>query len=117
MSEDELNQFENMKSNYAALEQYKTDKEAEIVRNEKMNLLADYSSISETDEYKELIRNIDTFSKDEVVEKANAIVGKLTLQGKSFEFSAQTSEKHFFGFTNKDNDKKGKAPSYANFLN
>ena len=118
MTEDELNQFENMKANYAALEQYKNDKEAEISHNEKMTLLVDYSSIADTEEYKELVSNIDTYSNDEVVEKANAIVGKYALKG--FNFSAKPEPKpdrHFCGFANnKGKDKKVEAPSYANFL-
>ena len=118
MSEDEINQFENMKSNYAALEQYKADKELETTRNEKMKLLVNYSSIEETDEYKTLVQNIDTYSKDEVVEKANAIVGKYAMQGKSFDFSAKQSapERHVYNFINKDNDNEKKAPAYASFL-
>ena len=120
MTEDEINQFENMKSNYAALEQYKADKELEIARNEKMSLLDKYSSIAETEEYKALVQNIDTYSNDEVVEKANAIVGKFAMQGKTFDFSAvetPATSKHFFGFTNKDNSNKKDAPAYAGFLN
>ena len=117
MTEDELNQFENMKSNYAALEQYKNDKEAEASHREKMALLVDYSSIENTEEYKELVSNIDTLTNDEVVEKANAIVGKYALKG--FNFSANTettSARHFCGFSNKDEGAKVKAPSYANFI-
>ena len=119
MTEDEINQFENMKANYAALEQYKADKELEISRNEKMSLLANYSSIAETEEYKALVQNIDTYSNDEVVEKADAIIGKLARQGKTFSFAQQTSvsDRHFFGFTNKDNTTKKDAPAYAGFLN
>ena len=119
MTEDEINQFENMKANYAALEQYKADKELEISRNEKMSLLANYSSIAETEEYKALVQNIDTYSNDEVVEKADAIIGKLARQGKTFSFAQQSSvpERHFFGFTNKDNTTKKDAPAYAGFLN
>ena len=117
MTEDELNQFENMKANYAALEQYKNDKEAEISHNEKMALLVDYSSIADTEEYKELVSNIDTYSNDEVVEKANAIVGKYALKG--FNFSAVTEPKpdrHFCGFGNNKGESGKTAPSYANFF-
>jgi len=117
MTEDELNQFENMKSNYAALKQFKADKEAEAVREEKMNLLVDYAAISETDEYKALVQNIDTYSKDEITEKADAIVGKYARQGKNFSFNAEAPTaptKHFFGFTNINDESK--APSYAKFL-
>ena len=117
MTEDELNQFENMKANYAALEQYKNDKEAEISHNEKMALLVDYSSIADTEEYKELASNIDAYSNDEVIEKANAIVGKYALKG--FNFSAKTDptpERHFFGFGNNKSDNTVEAPAYANFF-
>ena len=119
MTEDELNQFENMKANYAALEQYKNDREAEIAHNEKMALLVDYSSIENTEEYKELVSNIDTYSNDEVVEKADAIIGKYARKGMTFSFNqpAPTPEKHFFGFTNSNNEKKEDAPSYSAFLN
>lgn len=118
MTEDEINQFENMKANYAALEQYKADKETEISHNEKMSLLANYSSIEETDEYKALVQNIDTYSNDEVVEKADAIIGKYARMGKTFSFGEQAPApaRYFFGFTNKENDKKS-APAYAGFLN
>lgn len=117
MTADELNQFENMKANYAALEQYKNDKEAEISHNEKMDLLVDYSSIADTDEYKDLVSNIDTYSNEEVVEKANAIVGKYALKGFTFSATpAPTPERHFCGFGNNKDESKKTAPSYANFF-
>ena len=117
MSEDELNQFENMKSNYAALEQFKADKEAEVVRNEKMELLSEFSDIAETEEFKSLIQNIDTCSKEEEVEKANAICGKLARKGFSFaQQEAPTQNKHFFGFTNNEAGKPN-APAYSGFFN
>ena len=117
MTADELSQFENMKANYAALEQYKNDKEAEISHNEKMDLLVDYSSIADTDEYKDLVSNIDTYSNEEVVEKANAIVGKYALKGFTFSATpAPTPERHFCGFGNNKDESKKTAPSYANFF-
>ena len=117
MTADELSQFENMKANYAALEQYKNDKEAEISHNEKMDLLVDYSSIADTDESKDLVSNIDTYSNEEVVEKANAIVGKYALKGFTFSATpAPTPERHFCGFGNNKDESKKTAPSYANFF-
>lgn len=117
MTADELSQFENMKANYATLEQYKNDKEAEISHNEKMDLLVDYSSIADTDEYKDLVSNIDTYSNEEVVEKANAIVGKYALKGFTFSATpAPTPERHFCGFGNNKDESKKTAPSYANFF-
>lgn len=117
MTADELSQFENMKANYAVLEQYKNDKEAEISHNEKMDLLVDYSSIADTDEYKDLVSNIDTYSNEEVVEKANAIVGKYALKGFTFSATpAPTPERHFCGFGNNKDESKKTAPSYANFF-
>ena len=116
MTEDELNQFENIKSNYAALEQFKADKEAEVARKEKMALISteDYVIIQDTAEFKSLVQNIDTFSKDEVIKEADAILGKFARKGANFNF-AQQPNKHFFGFTNNETGKSN-APVYANFF-
>ena len=86
MSQDEINALESLKSNYAELEQYKASKEAAEAHKERMSVLESYSSIEETEEYKALVKNIDSYSVDEVSEKADAIVGKYARQGMQFSF-------------------------------
>lgn len=81
-------QFEAMKAENEELKQYKSNKEFEIAHEDKMSALVGYSSIENTDEYKSLLENIDKFSKEEVVEKADAIVGKYARQGMKFNFES-----------------------------
>lgn len=89
LTQEEIDKLESMKSNYAALEQYKNDKEAEIAHNERMSALVGYSTIENTDEYKALVESIDKYSKEEVIEKADAIVGKYARQGIQFNFESE----------------------------
>lgn len=81
-------QFEAMKAENEELKQYKSNKEFEIAHEDKMSALVGYSSIENTDEYKSLLENIDKFSKEEVVEKADAIVGKYARQGMKLNFES-----------------------------
>lgn len=85
-NESVLAENEAIKAENEELKQYKADKEFEIAHAERMAVIADYSSISETEEYKSLLNDIDKYSKDEIVEKADAIVGKYARQGKQFSF-------------------------------
>jgi len=55
-----------------------------------MAVIADYDSIEETDEYKALVNEIDTYSIEQIREKADAIVGKYARQGKQFSFEKKT---------------------------
>lgn len=86
LTEDEIKALESMKVKYAELEQFKADREAEIAHEQRMAVLSvnDYSAVEKTDEYKELVENIDQYSTDEIVEKADAIVGKYARQGMKF---------------------------------
>lgn len=88
LTQEEIDSLESMKSNYAALEQYKNDKEAEIAHADRMSALVGYTTIAETDEYKALVESIDKYSKEEVIEKADAIVGKYARQGMQFTFES-----------------------------
>jgi len=83
-------EFEAVKAECAELKQYKADKEFEIAHNERMAVIADYDSIEETDEYKALVNEIDTYSIEQIREKADAIVGKYARQGKQFSFEKKT---------------------------
>ena len=89
LTQEEIDSLESMKSNYAALEQYKNDKEAEIAHAERMSALVGYATIENTEEYKALVESIDKYSKEEVIEKADAIVGKYARQGMQFNFESE----------------------------
>ena len=100
--------YEQMKADYEVLKQYKEKVEYEAAHAEKMNILVDYSSIENTDEYKTLIADIDKFTKDEIAEKADAIVGKYARQGVQFSFAKDetVSRKPTVKFSTKSVDRK-----------
>lgn len=102
MTQDEINTLESLKANYAELEQYKASKEAEEAHAERMSVLADYSTIETTDEFKALVENIDSYSVEEISEKADAIVGKYARQGMQFSFEEKKSTAKKIGIVNKE---------------
>lgn len=108
-------EFEAVKAECAELKQYKADKEFEIAHNEKMAIIADYASIEETDEYKALVNDIDKYTNDQIVEKADAIVGKYARQGKQFSFEkkAETVIKPAVRFTIQDDNTNTSTPAYG----
>lgn len=87
-------EFEALKAENEELKKYKSDKEFEIAHNERMAVIADYSSIAETEEYKSLLNDIDKYSVEEITEKADAIVGKYARQGKQFSFEKKETPAH-----------------------
>lgn len=84
MTDDEIAALESMKTRYSELEEYHDKKEMEISHAEKMAILAEYSDISGTDEYKTLVESIDSLTNDEISEKADAITGRYARKSKNF---------------------------------
>lgn len=82
LTETERIKLEEMRSNYSALteELFKYKKNEEI--KEKLSLFGseEYSQYLDTDEFKSLMAedNLVKYSKDELIEKADAIIGKFT---------------------------------------
>lgn len=107
-------EFEALKAENEELKKYKSDKEFEIAHNERMAVIADYSSIAETEEYKSLLNDIDKYSVAEITEKADAIVGKYARQGKQFSFEQkpESTYKPVVRMPIKEN-RKTKAPAYG----
>lgn len=87
LSQDEIDELEVFKARLKELEQYKANKEYEIEHADKMSALVEYSSISDTDEFKKLVESVDKYTKEEIIEKADAIVGKFARQGIQFLFN------------------------------
>lgn len=102
LTDSEYVELQNMRANYAELEQYKASKEAEEAHAERMSVLADYSTIEATDEFKALVENIDSYSVEEISEKADAIVGKYARQGMQFSFEEKKSTAKKIGIINKE---------------
>lgn len=87
---DEKAELENMRANYSSisekLEKYET---AEMLA-EKKTVFSDkaYASYLDTDEFKALMseENLKKFSKDELIEKADAALGRLVKTSKTFSY-------------------------------
>lgn len=92
LTDSEYAQLNEMRSNYSSLLEYKNNKEEEIIRNEKMSVLEKYENIANTEEYSQLLNNIDNYSKEEIEEKADAIVGKYARQGIQFSFKNESNK-------------------------
>lgn len=93
LTDAEYAELSAMRANYAELVQYKENNENAIAHNERMSALEGYDSINETDEYKALVQDIDNYSVDEIIEKADSIVGKYARQGMQFSFDNNVESK------------------------
>ena len=103
---DEKTALEEMRANYSSIsERLAAYEEAESIAD-KMTVFEDqaYSKYLETDEFKKImdVENVKKFTKDELIEKADAALGKVVKATKTF--TMNTEEKHkegkpsFFAF-------------------
>ena len=109
---DEKAELEDMRANYSSIsEKLARYEEAEEIAD-KMTVFEDqaYSKYLETDEFKKLmdVENVKKFTKDELVEKADAALGKVVKTTKTF--SMDTEEPHketkssFFAFARTEHE-------------
>lgn len=109
---DEKAELEDMRANYSSIsEKLAKYEEAEEIAD-KMTVFEDqaYSKYLETDEFKKLmdVENIKKFTKDELVEKADAALGKVVKTTKTFSMDAEESHKEtkpsFFAFARTEHE-------------
>ena len=103
---DEKAELEDMRANYSSIsEKLAKYEEAEEIAD-KMTVFDDqaYSKYLETDEFKKLmdVENVKKFTKDELVEKADAALGKVVKTTKTFSMDTEETHKEtkpsFFAF-------------------
>ncbi len=103
---DEKAELEDMRTNYSSIsEKLARYEEAEEIAD-KMTVFEDqaYSKYLETDEFKKLmdVENVKKFTKDELVEKADAALGKVVKTTKTFSMDTEETHKEtkpsFFAF-------------------
>ena len=110
---EEQEELKNMRANYSLvvdeLNKYKYDEQFA----EKMNVFEDesYASYLETDEFKALMskETVDKFTKEELAEKADAALGRLVKNSKTFEYNENQSKKKMNSvkvFSNVNSSKK-----------
>ena len=103
---DEKAELEDMRANYSSISEKLTRYEEAEEIADKMTVFEDqaYSKYLETDEFKKLmdVENVKKFTKDELVEKADAALGKVVKTTKTFSMNAEESHKEtkpsFFAF-------------------
>lgn len=109
LSKDEKDALDALKSDYAALKEFKDTYDASQLKAEKMAVLesAEYADIKESEEFKALVSEIDNYSIDELKVKADLLFA--ASMKKKFNFEAETEKKpHSVGinFNAKPNKKK-----------
>lgn len=109
---DEKAELEDMRASYSSIsEKLAKYEEAEEIAD-KMTVFEDqaYSKYLETDEFKKLmdVENVKKFTKDELVEKADAALGKVVKTTKKFSMNTEESHKEtkpsFFAFARTEHD-------------
>lgn len=109
---DEKAELDDMRANYSSIsEKLARYEEAEEIAD-KMTVFEDqaYSKYLETDEFKKLmdVENVKKFTKDELVEKADAALGKVVKTTKTFSMNAEESHKEtkpsFFTFARTEHE-------------
>lgn len=109
---DEKAELEDMRANYSSIsEKLARYEEAEEIAD-KMTVFEEqaYSKYLETDEFKKLmdVENVKKFTKDELVEKADAALGKVVKTTKTFSMDVEESHKEtkpfFFAFARTEHE-------------
>lgn len=109
---DEKAELDDMRANYSSIsEKLARYEEAEEIAD-KMTVFEDqaYSKYLEIDEFKKLmdVENVKKFTKDELVEKADAALGKIVKTTKTFSMNAEESHKEtkpsFFAFARTEHE-------------
>lgn len=102
LTESEKLAIENMKADYQRLVDFEKSVHTKEENEKKTNLLnsADYASIAETEEFKALKDNMETYSYEELEMKADLLIAKFV---KSQKFAIQTETKpHKLGISFQD---------------
>lgn len=109
---EEKAELEDMRANYSSIsEKLARYEEAEEIAD-KMTVFEDqaYSKYLETDEFKKLmdVENVKKFTKEELVEKADAALGKVVKTTKTFSMNAEETHKEtkpsFFAFARTEHE-------------
>lgn len=109
---DEKAELEDMRANYSSISEKLTRYEEAEEIADKMTVFEDqaYSKYLETDEFKKLmdVENVKKFTKDELVEKADAALGKVVKTTKTFSMDAEETHKEtkpsFFAFARTEHE-------------
>ncbi len=93
VTENEKNLLEIMREEYKELKTFKENIEKEKERNEKENILfhSNFSIIAENHEYKQLVKDMDIYSVEEVENKAKVIFANHLMKNGAYENTTSSS--------------------------
>ena len=117
LSKEEKDALDALKSDYAALKEFKETYDAEQTKTEKTAILesAEYAEIKDSDEFKALVSEMDKYSVEEIKVKADLLFA--ADMKKKFNFEANSEKKPNsvgINFNAKPNKKK---QAYAGLFN
>lgn len=95
LTEDEKNQLEEMRADYSALKEFKNQYEINEAKAMKEEILSDeaYTKLSEFEDFKTLVKEADTYSVEEIQNKADLILAKYVKSIGHFEIKDPTKRK------------------------
>lgn len=96
LTESEKLAIEKMRENYAELVEFKEKYDLDVARSAKQSALNadDYSDIAGTEAFENLVKNIDSYSVEELCEKADRMLGEFYKQNKkNFNFDVGSADK------------------------
>lgn len=98
LSKDEKDALDALKSDYAALKEFKETYDAEQAKTEKTAVLesAEYTEIKDSDEFKTLVSEMDKYSVEELKVKADLLFA--ASMKKKFNFNEKTEKKNSVSF-------------------
>ena len=117
VTQEEKDELENMRQNYAALKEFKEQYDAAQTKAEKETILdsAAYAEIKDSDDFKALITDMDKYSVDELKVKADLLFA--AAMKKKFNFEANAEKKHSsvgINFSTKSDNKSAYGDLFEN---
>lgn len=91
LTDSEYAELQSMRSNYASLVEFKNNAEKNELHTQRENILSDekYSSLTDNSHFKELIKNMDNYSLEELEKEAKVILADHITNNGTFTYSGK----------------------------
>lgn len=106
LTQQEIDELEELKKNYSSLAEFKDNYEKEKILAQKQDLLNDecFEKIRDVESYKELEKDVDKYSFEELETKLKLIVADIALGNKDFSFYDKQKSGKMFTIPEKHKD-------------
>lgn len=118
VTSDEQEELDSMRSNYAALVEYKDNIEKAELHSQKESLLSDskYSVLADVDKFNELKENMDNYSLDELETEAKIIFADYVASVGEFSLNADEHKEKVVKLFNNPNKRNTYKKSYSHLF-